>query len=427
MLMENSGTGILVIGSRFSAETLRIREFLARNLYPAIWEDLESDVETNKLLAEFHLKEDDTPVVVLPSGDVLRSPSIDQLAEALAVKRKITGQVFDLVIIGAGPAGLAAAVYGSSEGLSTLVLDATAPGGQAGKSSMIENYMGFPLGVSGQQLADGAVIQAEKFGAVFMAPANVKHIKCRSAGVHEIGFDEQIVECRSILLAPGAQYRKLDAPGCDEFDGRGVYYEATHVERVMCADNAVAVVGGGNSAGQAAVFLAENARKVFLIILENDLRKQMSSYLARRIERNPRIELLVNSEICEVRGTDRLQSITICDRETQKKRDEDVAGLFVLIGATPQTEWLPSAIDRDDRGYILTGPDASRAEWSQGRNAFFLETTCPGIFAAGDARANSVKRVASAVGEGAMAVTFVHQFLSGVTSSAEERPVAAVL
>ena len=413
MIMENTGAGILVIGSRYSADTLHIREFLSRNLYPVVWEDLESDRNTSQMLKEFEINEDETPVVVLPSGDVLRSPSLDQLGEALGVKRQVEAKLYDLVIIGAGPAGLAAAVYGASEGLSTLVLDSSAPGGQAGTSSLIENYMGFPLGVTGQQLADGAVIQAEKFGAVFMVPVKVKNIICRSAGVHAISFDGQTVECRSVILAPGAHYRKLDIPDCDRLDGRGVYYEATHVERMMCADNAVAVVGGGNSAGQAAVFLSENAARVFLVVRGKDLRETMSSYLARRIEQSSKIELMLDSEVCELFGSDCVEAISICNLSSGQKRRESVAGLFVMIGAVPQTDWLPSAIARDERGYILTGPDAiSEVDWTLRRNHFFLETSCPGIFAAGDARANSVKRVASAVGEGAMAVTFVHQHLS---------------
>jgi len=413
LLIESHKTGVLVIGSRYCKNTLRVREFLARNLYPVEWQDVETSEETQRMLEEFGITEDQVPVVILPSGDVLRGPTPEQVAEALGIKRVADLTFYDLVIVGAGPAGLAAAVYGASEGLSTLVIDSRGPGGQAGTSSLIENYMGFPLGLTGQQLADGAIIQAEKFGAKLMVPADVKNITCRSVGGHIIDLGKDQVECKCVILAPGAHYRKLDIEDCDRFDGRGVYYEATHVERVMCGDKAVAVVGAGNSAGQAAVFLAENASRVFVLVHGADLRSTMSSYLARRIETSPNITTIVNCEVCDVHGEENLKAITICDRETKETRQEEVTGLFILIGATPHTDWLPEQIARDERGYILTGPDAAKQhQWSESRQPFFLETTCPGVFAAGDARANSVKRVASAVGEGSMAVTFVHQVLA---------------
>ena len=414
LLIETGKGALVVVGSRFCPDTLRIREFLVRNLYPIYWEDLESNPETMKALDEFHIDFDDTPFVILPSGDVLRTPTNTELAEALGIKRPADSKIYDLVIVGAGPAGLAAAVYGASEGLSTLVLDAVGPGGQAGNSSKIENYMGFPLGLTGQELADGALVQAEKFGAQFIVPADVKSITCRPIGGHiiEIENDEKI-ECKTVILASGAHYRKLDCTGGRDFDGRGVYYSATFLEQVMCGKNRVAVVGGGNSAGQAAIYMSESADHVFLIVRGEDLGDSMSSYLARRIERSEKITLLLRSEIDEVHGEGQIKQITILDKGTGARRTEDIVALFVMIGAVPHTDWLPGTIARDEKGFVITGPElVERGIWSQDRSPMFLETSCPGVFAAGDARSSSVKRVASAVGEGAMAVALIHQYLA---------------
>ena len=414
LLIETGKAALVVVGSRYDPNTLRIREFLARNLYPVVWEDLETNPDTLQVLGEFHIKEDETPVVVLPSGDVLRVPTNTQLAEALGIKKPADSKIYDLVIVGAGPAGLAAAVYGASEGLSTLVLDATGPGGQAGTSSKIENYMGFPLGLTGQELADGALVQAEKFGARFILPARVKEITCREIGGHAICLDDgEKIECKCVILAPGAQYRKLDFDGHEKFDGRGVYYAATYIEQMMCGGSRVGVVGGGNSAGQAAVFMAEKALEVLLVVRGGNLRDTMSSYLARRIEGMKKISVLLHSEVCGINGRDALEAMTVTNSETKAEKTEKVAALFVMIGASPHTDWLPDGIERDNAGFILTGPQLTQAgAWDQDRPPFFLETACPGVFAAGDCRANSVKRVASAVGEGAMAVAFVHQYLS---------------
>jgi thioredoxin reductase (NADPH) len=414
LLIETLKSGLLVLGSRFCPETLRIREFLVRNRYPVVWEDLESNPNTARMLAEFHVTEQQTPIVVLPNGDVLRVPSNTQLAEALGSRRTTEDKLFDLVIVGAGPAGLAAAVYGASEGLSTLLLDSVGPGGQAGTSSKIENYMGFPLGISGQQLADGALIQAEKFGARIVVPAVVTKITCNGIGGHSLDIEGMAtIETKCVILAPGAHYRKLEVENQDRYEGRGIYYAATNVERVMCGESTVAVVGAGNSAGQAAVFMSDNARHVFLIVRGDSLRKTMSSYLASRIERSDRITVLTNSEICAMEGDPSLESITIVDRSSGQYRSEAVSGIFVMIGAVPHTGWVPPEIVLDPKGFILTGQSVvQEGKWSLPRQPFLLETSCPGVFAVGDARANSVKRVASAVGEGSMAVAFVHQFLA---------------
>lgn len=413
LMMEAQVTGPLVVGSRFSADTLRIREFLTRNHYPVVWEDLESNPQTTKVLEEFQVTIDDTPVVVLPTGEVLRRPSNEELARVIGIRRPIEPKLYDLVIVGGGPAGLAAAVYGASEGLTTIVVDAHGPGGQARNSSMIENYMGFPLGISGQALADAGLVQAEKFGARMIVPADAVSIRCNSVAGHKVdaqGIDQ--LTCRCIILAPGAQYRRLGLEGQEKFEGRGIYYAATHTEKVLCAGSQVAVVGGGNSAGQAAVYLSEHSSKVFLIV-RGELRDSMSHYLARRIEQSDKITVLLHSEVGDLVGDEHLEEITIVNRDTGERHNERVAGLFVMIGASPHTRWLPDAILRDDKGFIMTGPSLlQQNRWEIDRAPFFLETSCPGIFAAGDARSTSVKRVASAVGEGAMAVALVHQFLS---------------
>jgi thioredoxin reductase (NADPH) len=414
LLQECEGVGPLVLGSRYSPDTLRIREFLARNRYPHTWQDLENTPEVAIMLKEFEVTEEDTPVVVLPDGSVVKVPSNAQLAAALGVQAPIETTVYDLVVIGAGPAGLAAGVYGGSEGLSTLIIDEFGPGGQAGTSSRIENYMGFPLGLTGQDLADRAVAQAEKFGAKMLVPAKVSNVSCSTFGTHIVDLGEMgKVEAHCVILATGASYRKLDIEGFDRFEGRGIYYSATVVEQILCSDNAVAVVGAGNSAGQAAVFLSQKAKHVYLVVRGGDLRKTMSSYLASRIERSDRVTILTNCEVCDLHGDDYLSGASIIDRRSGEIRKSEIGGMFVMIGAVPHTEWLPDKIARDEKGFIITGQDlVERGLWTQSRPPFFLETSCQGVFAAGDARTSSVKRVASAVGEGSMAVAFVHQFLA---------------
>jgi len=414
ILQGAKDVGPLVVGSRYSPDTLRIREFLSRNRYPFTWEDLESNPETTKLLNEFNVAEDETPVVVLPNGSIVRSPSNVELSAVLGINRPVESKIYDLLIVGAGPAGLAAAVYGASEGLSTLILDAIGPGGQAGTSSRIENYMGFPLGLSGQSLADSGVAQAEKFGAQMIVPGRVIDITCNALGGHEIEIDGlNKVSAKCVILAPGASYRKLDVDNNAQYEGRGIFYSATHIERTLCGDSEIVVVGAGNSAGQAAVYMCESSAHVYLVVRGDDLRKSMSSYLARRIEQSEKISVLLCSEICELIGDTHLEKVRIVDRVTGKNRVQAVTGVFVMIGAVPHTDWLPGSIIRDSKGFICTGQQLVQdANWTLSRPPYYLETSCPGVFAAGDARAGSVKRVASAVGEGSMAVTFVHQFLS---------------
>jgi thioredoxin reductase (NADPH) len=415
LLMEYAKAGPLVIGSRYNADTLRVREFLSRNHIPHQWDDVESNPDTEKLMKEFQVSEDQMPIVVIASCDEkMYRPSNEQLAKALGISRAPDSKIYDLVVVGAGPAGLAAAVYGASEGLSTIVVDSNSPGGQAGTSSRIENYMGFPFGVTGQNLADGAVIQAERFGAQMLLPWTVSDITCGEAGGHSVLIEGKgRIDCKCVILASGATYRKLEVDGMERFEGRGIYYSATHVERILCGDSAVAVVGGGNSAGQAAVFMSESAAHVYLVVRGDDLRKTMSSYLARRIEGSNKITVLTSSEICELHGNGHLEGALIADKKSGGSKEEKISGVFVMIGAVPHTQWLPDRIARDQKGFIHTGPPlVQKGLWGQDRAPFFLETSCPGVFAAGDARCDSVKRVASAVGEGSMAVAFVHQFLA---------------
>jgi thioredoxin reductase (NADPH) len=414
MLQESESAGPVVVGSKYSPATLRIREFLARNRYPHVWEDLEANPDTTKVLEEFHVTPNETPVVILPNGSLVRSPSNAELAEALGINRPIESRLYDVVIVGAGPAGLAASVYAASEGLSTLLVDSNGPGGQAGSSSRIENYMGFPTGLSGQDLADRAITQAERFGAQMVVPAQVTDITCSKHGGHEVMVEgREPIATRCVVLAPGASYRKLDVDDQQRFEGSGIYYACTNVERILCRDDAVAVVGAGNSAGQAAVFMSDYALRVLLVVRGSDLRKTMSSYLAQRIEHSDKISVLLNSEICSVEGGETLEAATIVDRKTGVGNREELSGIFVMIGASPHTSWLPKAIARDDKGFILTGPALlQKGLWNQSRPPLYLETSCPGVFAVGDARANSVKRVASAVGEGSISVAFVHEYLA---------------
>ena len=414
LLQDAEEFGILVVGSRYSPDTLRIREFLVRNRYPFKWKDLESLPDLDVMLAKFNLKQSDTPIVMLPTGHMLKVPTNLELARALGIRREIEDKVYDLVIVGAGPAGLAAGVYGASEGLDTLVVDKYGPGGQAGTSSLIENYMGFPTGLSGQDLANRATAQAEKFGAQFLVGSKVRGIQCSTVGGHEIQLDSgEKVHARCVILAMGALYRKLEVDNLEMFEGRGVYYAATKVEQTLCGESEVVVVGGGNSAGQAAVFMSEHARKVHLVVRGSELHLGMSTYLARRIEGSPRIELRLNTEVCSLRGDSHLEGVTVRDKRSGEAVDLEAAAVFVMIGAVPHTEWLPDKIIRDAKGFVATGQSlVSDGKWAYGRSPFFLETSCPGVFAVGDVRADSVKRVASAVGEGSMAVALAHQYLA---------------
>ena len=413
-LLRESGTftGLRVIGSRYSRDTFRIRDFLARNRVLFTWLDLEAHPEVSELLKQFGHTAADTPVVAWGNKLLLRNPSSRELAEALGLRRPLERMVYDLVIVGAGPAGLAAAVYGASEGLTTVVLERTAPGGQAGTSMRIENYLGFPTAITGAELADRAVLQANKFGACVTVPVSVAGLSFDNAYCVLRLDDGEAVVAKCLLIATGADYRRLEAEGCERFEGSGVYYAATLNEAQLCRGQEVVIVGGGNSAGQAAIFLAGHVRKIYLLVRDASLFKSMSSYLVYRIEETPNIEVLYNTEVRRMHGDKQLNSVEIVNHKSGETRTLQVASLFSFIGAVPRTDWLPPEIERDEKNFVLTGASLSEsAHWNSKRQRFLIQTSCPSVFAAGDVRSGSVKRVASAVGEGAMAVQFVHEYL----------------
>ena len=405
-------TGLRVIGSRYSADTFRVRDFLARNRVLFTWVDLEGDPQVDRLLKQFGVTEADTPVVACGHRLMLRNPTNRQLADAIGVRQPLGQAVYDLAVVGGGPAGLAAAVYGASEGLRTVVLEQAAPGGQAGSSMRIENYLGFPTGLTGRDLADRAVLQANKFGAQLSVPTPVTGLEFEKAyPVLRLDGGESVT-AKCLLIASGAEYRRLGVEGCSRYEGTGVYYAATPNEAQLCRGGCVVLVGGGNSAGQAAVFLAGHAGKVCLVLRGDDLYKSMSSYLARRIEQTANIEVLRDTEVRRMHGDGHLSAVEIVNTKTGEARTVETPAVFSFIGAVPRTDWLPPEVERDAKGFVRTGPALAQSpHWTARRRPFLLETSRPGVFAAGDVRSGSVKRVASAVGEGAMAVQFVHEYL----------------
>ena len=412
-ILIDVGTGIKLIGSRYSADSRRLREFLARNRVPHTWIDVEHDAEAEGLLRGLGVEASDTPVVTW-SGQLLRNPTNQDLAARMGLG--VAGPqpaLCDVVVVGAGPAGLAAAVYGASEGLDTLVVEAVALGGQASTSSRIENYLGFPAGISGSELAARASLQADKFGARVVVPGQAVELEIEDGHhvVHLAGGDR--VAGRTLIVATGASYRRLDVPDLEEYEGLGVYYAATQAEAQLCENDPVLIVGGGNSAGQAAVFLAEHAADCRLMIRGDDLAKSMSRYLVDQIERDERLEVVTSGRIVALHGNAGLESVTIEDGRTGNRREQPCKALFVFIGADPHTEWLRGKVAMDSKGFLFTGRDVDGDELAayHGERPLFLETSRPGVFAVGDVHAGSIKRVASAVGEGSMAVRLVHQRL----------------
>jgi thioredoxin reductase (NADPH) len=408
---------IRVVGHRWSRESHDARDFLARNQVPYRWLDVERDDEGRRLLAAADGDGDAVlPLVLLPDGGVLHGPSVQELAERAGVRRRAELEFYDLVIVGGGPAGLAAAVYGASEGLRTALIEREAPGGQAGQSSRIENYLGFPVGLSGADLARRATAQASRFGAELLTVQEVTGIDDRGpARIVQMAGHEQL-GAKAIIVATGVDYRRLDAPGIAELSGRGVYYGGSRSEGVSCRDEHVVVVGGANSAGQAAIYFAGYAQRVTLLYRGATLGKSMSRYLIDTIEATPNIEVRLNGEVVAAHGGESLERITVRDTVTGAEDEVGLAAMFVFIGARPETAWLPAGIARDQRGFVLAGSELLREDvrprWRLDRDPYLLETSMPGVFVAGDVRSESMKRVASAVGEGSMAVHFVHEYLA---------------
>ena len=414
--------GIRVLGTRWSAHSYELRDFLSRNQVPYHWIDVElsaNDPETKRLLDALGPEASNLPVVLFPDGTKLLESLPAQVAQKVGLKTRAQTNFYQLAIVGGGPAGLAAAVYGASEGLSTVMIEREAPGGQAGMSSRIENYLGFPIGLSGADLARRAVVQAQRFGVEILSPQEVVGI--RTEGSYRILklADGSEISCHALMISTGVQWRRLDAPGIDRLQGAGVYYGGGATEALSCKGEMVYVVGGANSAGQAAMNFAKYADRVCILVRGDSLSSTMSKYLIDQIKQTRNIELWTHASVAEVHGVSRLEEISVHCSDTNKIERVAAASMFIFIGALPQTDWLGNMVERDEHGFILTGPDLFREGnrpkgWSLDRDPFLLETNIPGIFAVGDVRHGSVKRVASGVGEGSVAVQFIHQYLSKV-------------
>ncbi|NEP84007.1 MAG: FAD-dependent oxidoreductase [Okeania sp. SIO3B3] len=411
--------GIRIVGHRWSPEAHQLKDFLARNHVPYQYLDLEDGTEAQALLDQFNLAGDVLPVVVLADGEVMQAPDITAVASKVGLRTQADKPFYDLVIVGAGPAGLAAAVYGATEGLRTVLIEREAPGGQAGTSSRIENYLGFPTGLSGGDLARRATTQAQRFGVEILTPQTATSV--RLDGQYRIITlaDGTEITCHALVVAVGLSYRKLNAPGIDQLTGAGIYYGASITEALYCQNQPVYVVGAGNSAGQAAIYLSGYASDVHILVRGDSLAAKMSQYLVDRIEAHPHIHVHTRTEINAVQGEGHVESVTLVNNNTKAEETVPAAAVFIFTGAVPGTDWVKDVIKLDNRGFVLTGPQTYEdgkpsKSWPLDREPYLLETSVPGIFAVGDVRAQSVKRVASAVGEGSISVQFIHQHLSKV-------------
>jgi thioredoxin reductase (NADPH) len=414
--------GIRVLGTRWSPRSYELRDFLARNHVPYQWIDVElsgNDPETKRLLEVLEPEASSLPIVLFPDGTKLLQGAPAEIAQKVGLRTRAQTDFYDLAIIGGGPAGLAAAVYGASEGLRTVMVEREAPGGQAGMSSRIENYLGFPTGLSGGDLARRAVVQAQRFGVEILSPQEAMSVRTEGPyRIIKLG-DGSEISCHALMVATGVQWRRLEAPGIDKLQGAGVYYGGGATEALSCKGEIIYVVGGANSAGQAAMNFAKYAEKVVVLVRGEGLAATMSQYLIDQIQQMPNIQIWAHASVAEVHGDKRLEQISVLCSDTDKVERVPASSIFIFIGALPRTEWLAGLVERDDRGFILTGPDLIRngerpKGWSPDRDPFLLETNVPGIFAVGDVRHGSVKRVASGVGEGSVAVQFIHQYLSKV-------------
>ncbi len=412
-------SGIKVIGHQYAPSSHAIKDFLAGQLLPYRWLDVDQDIKAAELMLANQLRGKDLPAVILEDGTAMANPSVSELAQSLGMQVHAASEMYDVAIIGAGPAGLAAAVYGGSEGLKTVLIERRAPGGQAGTSSRIENYLGFPSGLSGADLARRAITQATRFGIEFLSPQSVTEIKTEGHYKHLQLADGNSITAKSVVLATGVDYRRLPAEGADRFSGAGVYYGAAMTEAAACRSKEVFVVGGGNSAGQGAVYLSKYAKKVTILIRREDLTSSMSHYLIEQIDQIPNIEVVGHTEVVKACGGEHLESLILRNRQDESTREVHADALFVFIGAKPATEWLPETLMMDNKNFLLTGRDLrNRTDydqfWKEEREPLLLETCQPGVFAAGDVRSGAMNRVASAVGEGAMAIKFVHEYLAQI-------------
>jgi len=411
--------GIKVVGYQFSPQSHTVKDYLASNLVPYRWLDIEKNPDAKEVLELNQIAVDQLPLIVFDDGTFLTKPSIRTIAEKIGVNPQITNEIYDVVIIGAGPAGLAAAVYGASEGLKTLLIERKAPGGQAGSSSRIENYLGFPAGLSGADLTRRAISQAMRLGAEFLSPQMVNDIKQKDGYKTIVLDDGPEIISRTVVITTGVDYRKLEVKGIENFTGAGIYYGAAMTEASACKDKEVYIIGGGNSAGQSAVYLSKFAKNVHIIIRKDSLSYSMSAYLINQIDNILNVHVLPDTEITEAKGSNCLEKLTLINVKTKEMLTMEAAALYVFIGAKPYTDWIKLDIIRDEKGFIETGRELRRYDdfgkiWKMNRDPFLLETSCSGVFAAGDVRAGAMNRVASAVGEGSMAISFVHKYLAEV-------------